>query len=141
MTKITPLFVSAARAAQYMAQLLEMSLTVRMHPEMYGLPCEMAFTTPEHCSKEDTVGYYAALRLDGFIWPGLEKLVLRSYQLDLSKPRVSVVLPTKCPIDDHLGQVWRASKGEDIDYNVCSGVVLDDDDDDDTDGPRLIYFY
>ena len=133
MNKVNPLFMAAARAAQYMPKLLEMKLGVEAHKDMDNPLCEMAFAAQGYCSEEDIKGDHAALRLDGFIFPGSRKLVLRSYQLDLSKPRVSVVMPSKCTIDSRLAQVWKTSKGENVDYNVCSGFVLDDDDDEDND--------
>lgn len=92
-----------------------------------------AFAAQGYCSEEDIKGSHAALRLDGSIFRGSERLVLRSCQLDLSKPRVSVIMPSKCTIDNRLAQVWKTSKGEDVDYKVCSGFVLGDDDDDDDD--------
>lgn len=131
MTKVNPLFMAAARAAQHMPKLLEMKVIVRRHTDMHFPPCAMAFAAQGHCSEEDTEGYHAALRLDGFIVPNSGKLALRSCQLDLSKPRVSVIMPSKCTIDSHLAQVWTTSKGEDINYKACSGFVLDDDGDED----------
>ena len=133
MNKVNPLFMAAARAAQYMPNLLEMKLSVEAHKDMDCPLCEMAFAAQGYCSEEDIKGYHAALRLDGIIFLGSRKLVLRSYQLDLSKPRVSVVMPSKCTIDSRLAQVWKTSKGEDVDYEVCSGFVHDDDYDDDYD--------
>ena len=133
MNKVNPLFMAAARAAQYMPKLLEMKLSVETHQDMDCPLCEMAFAAQGYCSEEDIKGYHAALRLDGFMFLGSRKLVLRSYQLDLSKPRVSVVMPSKCTIDSRLAQVWKTSKGDDVDYKVCSGFVNDDDDDDDDD--------
>ena len=127
MTKINPLFVAAAKAAQHMPQLLEMRLRLNRTWLLQPLPCEMAFAAQGHCSKEDTKGYHAALRVDGFLFPGSEKLILSSCQLDLSKPRVSIVMPSRCTIDSRLAQVWKTSKGENVDYKVCSGFVLDDD--------------
>ena len=91
----------------------------------------------DHCSKEDTEGYHAALRLAGFIFPDSRTLVLLSCQLDLSKPRVSITLPSSCEVDSRLAQIWKISKGEDVDYKIYSGFVDDgenddgDDDDDD----------
>lgn len=133
MTKINPFFVAAARAAQHMPQLLGMKLRLKRAWLLQPPPCEMAFAAQGHCSKEDTEGYHAALRVDGFLFPGSKNLVLRSCQLDLSKPRVSIVMPSRCTIDSRLAQVWKTSKGENVDYKVCSGFVLDGDDDDDDD--------
>ena len=123
MTEINPLFMAAAQAAQYMPKLLEMRLKFPSLHHMKYPPCQMAFTAQDHCSKEDTEGYHAALRRAGIIYPDSEKLVLRSCQLDLSKPRVSVTLPSGCKIDSRLAQVWKTSKGEDVDYKVYSGFV------------------
>ena len=133
MSRVNPLFMAAARAAQYMPKLLKMTLRVEAHKDMDCPLCEMAFAAQGYCSEEDIKGYHAALRLDGFIFLDSRNLVLRPYQLDLSKPRVSVVMPSKCTIDSRLAQVWKISKGEDVDYNVCSGFVRDDDDDEDND--------
>ena len=128
MTKINPLFVAAARAAQYMPQLLEMRLRLKRAWLLELPPCEMAFAARGHCSEEDVRGYHADLRLNGFISPGSEKLVWRSCHIDLSKPRVSVITPGECTADERLEQIWKDSKGEDIDYNVCSGIKFVDDD-------------
>ena len=128
MDKVNPLFMAAARAAQYMPKLLEMKLGVQAHKDMDIPFCEMAFAAQGYCSEEDIKGYHAALRLDGFIFLGSRKLALLSDQLDLSKPRVSVVMPSKCKIDSRLAQVWKTSKGEDVDYKVSYGFVHDDDD-------------
>ena len=128
MDKVNPLFMAAARAAQHMPKLLEMKIRVEGHKDMDCSLCEMAFAAQGYCSEEDIEGYHAALRLDGFIFLDSRELVLRSYQLDLSKPRVSVVMPSKCTIDSRLAQVWKTSKGEDVDYKACSGFVHDDDD-------------
>ncbi|KAK3176741.1 hypothetical protein OEA41_008066 [Lepraria neglecta] len=134
MDKVNPLFMAAARAAQHMPKLLEMKLGVEAHKDMDNPLCEMAFAAQGYCSEEDIKGDHAALRLDGFIFSDSRKLVLLSDQLDLSKPRVSVVMPSKCTIDSRLAQVWKTSKGEDIDYKVCYGFVHDDDDyDEDSD--------
>lgn len=95
--------------------------------------CEMAFAAQGYCSEEDIKGEHAGLRLDGLIFLDSRKLVLLSDQLDLSKPRVSVVMPSKCTIESRLVQVWKTSKGEDVDYKVCYGFVHDDDYDEEND--------
>ena len=133
MNKVNPLFMAAARAAQHMPKLLEMKLGIKAHKDMDYPLCEMAFAAQGYCSEEDIKGEHAALRLDGFIFSDSRKLVLLSDQLDLSKPRVSVVMPSKCTIDSRLAQVWKTSKGEDVDYKVCYGFVHDDDYDEDND--------
>ena len=127
MNKVNPLFMAAARAAQYMPKLLEMKLRVDMDCPL----CEMAFAAQGYCSEEDIKGYIMLpYVLTDLYSRAQEKLVLRSYQLDLSKPRVSVVMPSKCTIDSRLAQVWKTSRG-DVDYKVCSGFVHHHDDEDD----------
>ena len=134
MTKVNPLFVAAARASQHMPQLLEMSVILNRAWHSQSPPCEMAFAAQNHCSEEDTHGYHAAVRVNEFTFPSSKKVVVRSCQLDLSKPRVSIIIPSECTIDSHLAQVWKASKG-DVDFKVGSGFVFDDDDNDnDADG-------
>lgn len=127
MNKVNPLLMAAAQAALYMPKLLEMKLSIEAHHNMDCPLCEMAFTAQGYHSEEDIKGYHAALRLDGFISLGSRELDLSSYQLDLSKPRVSVVMPSKCTIDSRLAQVWKTSKGDDVDYKACSGFVHDDE--------------
>lgn len=145
MDKVNPLFMAAARAAQQMPVLLEMNVRIEPDEEMDNLLCEMAFAAQNYCSERDVKGDHAALRLDGFILAGSTTRVLHSSQLDLSKPRVSIVMPSRSPIDSQLAQVWKASKGENIDYKICYGYVLKKCDDDDSvnDGDihRLIPHY
>ena len=144
MSMVNPLLLAAARAAQHMPNLLEMKVRIR-GGGMGDWLGEMAFAAQGYCSEEDTKGDHAALRLHGLISSGSPKLVLLSDQLDLSKPRVSVVMPSRCTVDGRLAQVWKASKGEDVDYKVGYGCVpyendydedyyyTDDYDDDDND--------
>ena len=123
MSKVNPLLMAAARAAQHMPKLLEMKLKVIGHEDMDNPHCEMAFAAQDYCSEEDIKGNHAALRLDRFISLGSKKPVLLSDQLDLSKPRVSILMPSRCTVDSRLAQVWKTSKGEDVDYKVCYGFV------------------
>ena len=131
--KVNLLFIAAARAAQHMPKLLEIKLRMTAHRDIDPPPCEMVFAARGHCSKEDINSYHAVLRCDGFLFLSSKRLALRSCHLDLSKPWVSVIMPSKYAIDDRLAQVWKTSKGEDVDYRICSGVVLYDDDDNDDD--------
>lgn len=98
MSKVNPLFMAAARAAQYMPKLLEMKLRVQGHKDMDNSLCEMAFAAQGYCSEEDIKGDHAALRIDGFIFSDSRFLLLPSDLLDLSKPRVSVVMPSRCTV-------------------------------------------
>ena len=123
MKKVNPLFMAAARAAQQMPKLLEMKMRIEGHRDMDNSFCEMAFAAQDYCSEEDVQGYHAALRLDGYVLWDSNKRVLHSCQLDLSKPRVSFVMPSRSPIDDRLAQVWEVGKGENIDYKVCYGYL------------------
>lgn len=129
MDRVNPLFMAAARAAQQMPTLLEMKVRVAAHRDMDSKLGEMAFAAQDYCSEEDVEGEHAALRLAGFIYSDSAELVLPSSQVDLSKPRVSIVMPSRSPVDSRLAQVWKTSKGENVDYKVCYGFVPDDEDD------------
>ena len=125
MSKVNPLLVAAARAAKQMPKLLEMKVTIKADPAMRYPLCEMAFAARDYCTKEDLEGDHAAVRNEKSIIMDSRKL--RLDEVDLSKPRVSVVMPIDCTVDGLLGQVWKTSKGEDVDYKLRYCMLPHDD--------------
>ena len=63
MDKVNPLFMAAARAAQYMLKLLEMKLRFEAHKDMDCQFCETAFAAQSYCSEEDIIHVRLAWRI------------------------------------------------------------------------------